>query len=152
MPNYGNAGLRSQSREPSGSVFNYSNQKMKPDLIKISDGRGSLQDARFRERRMANRSKDIMSTSINPQRRDPRALMNFDYYNSYQDPSQTTQQAGGNPRSTHQHHAVSALDLSRYRGRAADHRTGTNDPALRYHHIAKSRDPSIEGMESYFTS
>ena len=109
---------RSPGPYPGGPDYSHQTRKM---MGGHSDGRGSLQDARFWQRRLANRSKDLLATSISPQRNDPRAIYQMmEPHDTIQDPSQVGHLAGGHPRSTHQHHAVSALDLSRYRGRLAD--------------------------------
>ena len=94
----------------------------------------------MRTRRAVHKKGEILPSSLSPNKVDPRTYkLNSLVASSVQDPSQIQKYAGGNQRSVHQHHAVSALDFQRYQGRDAD-QVGIgqhlNDPSLLFHNRA----------------
>ena len=94
----------------------------------------------MRTRRAVQKQGEILPSSLSPNKVDPRNYkLNSLVASFVQDPSQIQKYAGGNQRSVHQHHAVSALDFQRYQGRDADHvgiGQHLNDPSLFFYNRA----------------
>ena len=77
----------------------------------------------------------MLPSSLSPNQIDPRTYRVESLASaSVQDASQIQNYAGGNQRSVHQHHAVSALDYERFQGRLADKFVRElNEPAFFFH-------------------